>query len=121
MAVVPRLHRTLPASLLAVVLATVVVEAAGLDVAQIGSLPGSLPLPALPSVGLDELSGLFTAALAVAVLAALESLLSAKVADGMADMPRHDPDRELFGQGLANIAYRCSAACPRPVPSPARR
>jgi SulP family sulfate permease len=104
MAVVPRIHRTLPASLLAVGLATVAVEAAGLDVAQIGSLPGTLPLPALPAVRLDELSGLFSAALAVAVLAALESLLSAKVADGMADMPRHDPDRELFGQGLANLA-----------------
>ena len=51
----------------------------------------------------DQISSLFTAALAVAALAALESLLSAKVADGMADMPRHDPDRELFGQGLANI------------------
>ena len=38
------------------------------------------------------------------MLAAIESLLSAKVADGMADGPRHNPDRELFGQGLANIA-----------------
>jgi SulP family sulfate permease len=40
----------------------------------------------------------------VAFLASLESLLSARVADGMQDTPRHDPDRELFGQGLANIA-----------------
>ena len=37
------------------------------------------------------------------MLAAIESLLSAKVADGMADIGRHDPDRELFGQGLANL------------------
>jgi MFS superfamily sulfate permease-like transporter len=49
-------------------------------------------------------SDLFSAALAVAALAALESLLSAKVADGMADAPKHDPDRELFGQGTANVA-----------------
>ena len=42
-------------------------------------------------------------AFAVAALAALESLLSAKVADGMADGRAHDPDRELFGQGLANL------------------
>ena len=48
--------------------------------------------------------GLLSAAVAVALLAALESLLSAKVADGMADNGRHDPDRELFGQGLANLA-----------------
>jgi SulP family sulfate permease len=40
----------------------------------------------------------------VAFLAALESLLSARVADGMTDAPRHDPDRELFGQGMANVA-----------------
>ena len=52
----------------------------------------------------QRLSDLFGAAFAVAALAAIESLLSAKVADGMADMPRHDPDRELFGQGLANLA-----------------
>ena len=44
-----------------------------------------------------------SAGFAVAVLAAIESLLSAKVADGMVDHPRHDPDRELFGQGLANL------------------
>jgi len=40
----------------------------------------------------------------VALLAAIESLLSAEVADGMADVGRSDPDRELFGQGLANLA-----------------
>lgn len=104
MAVVPRLHRSLPASLMAVVAATVVGEVADLAVPRIGALPSSLPLPALPSADLGEISTLFSAALAVAVLAALESLLSAKVADGMADTSRHDPDRELFGQGLANIA-----------------
>jgi SulP family sulfate permease len=103
MAVLPRLHRSLPASLLAVAAATIVAEVGSLDVPRIGTLPSSMPLPSLPSVPADQISSLFTAALAVAALAALESLLSAKVADGMADMPRHDPDRELFGQGLANI------------------
>ena len=49
-------------------------------------------------------SQLFGAALAVAALAAIESLLSARVADGMADGERMDPDRELLGQGLANLA-----------------
>lgn len=103
MVVAPRLHRSLPASLLAVAAATVTAEALDLQVARIGSLPASLPLPALPPVSVDQVSTLFSAALAVAILAALESLLSAKVADGMADTPRHDPDRELFGQGLANL------------------
>ncbi len=103
MVVGPKLRRSLPASLLAVVAATVVAEVAGLDVTRIGALPSSLPLPSLPSLSPARVSELMGPALAVAALAALESLLSAKVADGMADQPRHDPDRELVGQGLANV------------------
>ncbi len=99
----PRLRRSLPVSLIGVVAATVLAEAASLDVARIGALPSSLPTPSLPSLSPTRVSELFSAALAIALLAALESLLSAKVADGMADQPRHDPDRELFGQGLANL------------------
>lgn len=104
MVALPRVHRSLPASLLAVVVATLVARIGDLDVARIGSLPSSLPLPALPDVSVQRVSDLFGAAFAVAALAAIESLLSAKVADGMADTRRHDPDRELFGQGLANVA-----------------
>ena len=101
-AALPRVHRSLPAGLLAVAVVTCVVEVSGADVARIGSLPSSLPLPALPELGnAPELVG---AAAVVAFLAGLESLLSARVADGMSDAPRHDPDRELFGQGLANVA-----------------
>jgi SulP family sulfate permease len=99
----PRVHRSVPGSLVAVVVATAVSEIAHLDVPRIGSLPSSLPLPALPSFSGSTLSDLFGAAFAVAALAAIESLLSAKVADGMSDAQRHDPDRELFGQGLANL------------------
>lgn len=96
-----RLHRAAPASLLGVAVATVVAQALDLGVARIGALPSSLPSPSLPSTG--ALGALVGPAMAVAVLAALESLLSARVADGMADGPRHDPDRELFGQGVANV------------------
>ena len=102
--VVPRIHRGLPASLLAVVVATAVAEIVDARVDVIGSLPSSLPLPSLPDISMDRLSSLFGSALAVAALAALESLLSAKVADGMAGAGRHDPNRELVGQGLANLA-----------------
>lgn len=104
MLVAPRLHRSLPASLLAVVVASSVAALAGWDVAQIGTLPSSLPLPSLPPVSGGRMGDLLGAAFAVAALVAIESLLSAKVADGMADTGRHDPDRELFGQGLANLA-----------------
>jgi sulfate permease, SulP family len=98
----PRLHRSLPASLLAVAAATIVAQAWSLDIARIGSLPDTLPAPSFPSVSTGRISELFSAAFAVALLGALESLLSAKVADGLADTGLHDPDRELFGQGLAN-------------------
>ena len=100
----PHWNRTIPSSLVAVIAATLVVSVASLDVATIGALPGSLPLPSLPIIEVSQLGPLFSASLAVALLAALESLLSAKVADGMASAGRrYDPDRELFGQGLANI------------------
>lgn len=104
MVLLPKLHRSLPAPLLAVGAATMLAEAAGLDLARIGSIPAGLPAPSLPSVAASDLPGLFSAALAVAALAGIESLLSAKVADGMADGDAHDPDRELVGQGVANVA-----------------
>jgi sulfate permease, SulP family len=104
MVVLPRLHRSLPASLLAVAAATLLAEVASLDVARVGSIPAALPTPSFPAVSLDGIGALVPAAVAVAALAGLESLLSARVADGMSDGPRHDPDRELFGQGLANVA-----------------
>jgi len=93
-----------PFSLLGVVGATVLVEVARLDVAQIGTLPAGLPAPSLAFVDLGAVGSLLPAAFAVCALAALESLLSATVADGMTVGQRHDPDRELFGQGLANLA-----------------
>jgi SulP family sulfate permease len=104
MAVLPRLHHGLPASLAAVVAATGVAEAAGLDVARIGHIPAGVPAPGLPALSGGHVAQLASAVVAVAALAAIESLLSAKVADGMADGEPHDPDRELVGQGLANVA-----------------
>ncbi|WP_052667198.1 SulP family inorganic anion transporter [Nitriliruptor alkaliphilus] len=72
-------------------------------VARIPAIPTGLPVPALPSVAGLGATELVRAALVIAVLAALESLLSAVVADGMTIDERHDPERELFGQGIANI------------------
>ncbi|KUL40851.1 SulP family inorganic anion transporter [Streptomyces regalis] len=100
-----RWRPTVPFSILAVIAATVVAQAAGLDAAKpIGDLPAGLPAPTLSFLDLGSLSTLLAPAVAVAALAALESLLSASVADGMTVGQKHDPDRELFGQGLANIA-----------------
>jgi SulP family sulfate permease len=102
MVVVPRIHRSLPASLIAVAAATLVAEIAGLSIERIGAIPAGLPSPVLPD--LTRLPELVSPILAVAALGAIESLLSAKVADGMADGEPYDPDRELVGQGLANVA-----------------
>jgi sulfate permease, SulP family len=93
-----------PFSLVGVALATLVAELAPVDLARVGALPAALPAPSLGFVDLGAVAGLVPSALAVAALAALESLLSATVADGMSVNERHDPDRELFGQGLANLA-----------------
>jgi SulP family sulfate permease len=103
MLAVGRLRPALPSSLLAVVAATGLAEVAGLEVTRVGRLPTGLPAPRLPDVPWAHLGDLLLPALAVALLAALESLLSATVADAMSVSERHDPDRELFGQGLANL------------------
>ncbi|MEW2516625.1 SulP family inorganic anion transporter [Actinacidiphila alni] len=94
-----------PLSIVGVVGATVVAQACHLTAAPpIGDLPSGLSAPSLGFLDLSVLGSLLAPAVAVAALAALESLLSATVADGMTVGQRHDPDRELFGQGIANIA-----------------
>jgi SulP family sulfate permease len=70
---------------------------------EFGKMPRSLPLPHWPSLSFEEWRALIPAAMTVAVLGAIESLLSAVVADGMID-DRHDSNQELMGQGIANIA-----------------
>jgi len=109
-AALPRLHRTLPAGLIAVAVTTAVAHLAGVSVPVLGALPTSLPAPSVPSF--TNVMPLLGPALTVAFLAALESLLSAQVADGMSDSPRYDPDRELFGQGLANIVSGIGGGMP---------
>ncbi|MFF2013483.1 SulP family inorganic anion transporter [Streptomyces sp. NPDC058195] len=100
-----RLRPTVPFSIVAVIAATVVVEVFRPSGARpIGALPSGLPVPSLDFLDTAALGTLLAPAVAVAALAALESLLSATVADGMTVGQQHDPDRELFGQGVANLA-----------------
>lgn len=99
-----RLRPGLPVALPAVIVVTIVVTQTGADVVLIGMLPSGLPAPSLPAIPWSHLSSLMAPAIAVAALAALESLLSATVADAMCVGERHDSNRELFGQGLANLA-----------------
>jgi SulP family sulfate permease len=99
----------LPFSLIAVTVATLAAQVTHLPVARIGALPATLPAPSLAFLHPHAVPALAGAAVAVAALAALESLLCASVADAMyaaghpGPVRRHDPDRELFGQGIANL------------------
>ena len=103
---IPGLGRV-PAPLVAMLAATAVQAAGQFDgVATIGSafgnIPRSLPSPHWPEIGLTEVIQLVGPAFAIALLGAIESLLTAVVADGMTGA-RHDPNQELIGQGVANV------------------
>ncbi|WP_132999454.1 SulP family inorganic anion transporter [Luteimonas arsenica] len=103
---IPRLSRV-PGPLIAMVVATAVAALFDLPgVATIestfGAIPRSLPSLQLPSIGFDSVMLLLPSAFTIAMLGAIESLLSAVVADGMAGT-RHDSNQELVGQGIANI------------------
>jgi len=99
-------QRRVPGSIVALVLGTAAVALFSIHVETIGSRFGGIPegLPAfqLPSLSWQNIHHLFQPSLTIALLAAIESLLCAVVADGMID-DRHDSNQELIAQGLANI------------------
>ncbi len=103
MLIAARWRPGIPVSLAAVAIVTVVTAVGHIDVPLIGQIPTGLPRPEFPTVAVSHLSALVIPAIAVAALAALESLLSATVADAMTVGERHDSNRELFGQGIANL------------------
>lgn len=101
----PYIYPSIPASLVGLVLATVVTVSFHFDIPTIGTIPQSLPLPhGIPHWNDPKLlRELFRPALALAALGSIESLLSAVVADGMTVSEKHNSNRELIGQGIANI------------------
>jgi SulP family sulfate permease len=95
----------IPISLLSVAVAAVLSVTMGFEVETIGDLPARIGNLSFDFLNSSDYLALVPSAIAVAALAALESLLSAKVADKMrGGGEQHDSNRELFGQGLANIA-----------------
>jgi sulfate permease, SulP family len=103
----PRISKRVPGSIVAVVVATLVVSVFGLPVEIIGSKFGGIPT-GLPHLSLSQFQPelivpLLPSALTVAMLAAIESLLSAVVADSMSG-DRHNSNMELLAQGIANVA-----------------
>ena len=103
--------KKLPGSLIAIILMTVVVlllkQYAGVDsVETIGdrfSISNKLPDAEMPSISWNVIKGLVSPAITIAILGAIESLLSATVADGVIG-DRHDSNTELIAQGVANLA-----------------
>ncbi|MEG0307707.1 MAG: SulP family inorganic anion transporter [Clostridium sp.] len=102
----PKINKTIPGSVIVLVVATVVVQLFNLPVETIGSryqeISSSIPLPGLPKMDIETIKVLVKPAMTIAILAAIESLLSAVVADGMID-DKHDSNMELIAQGLGNI------------------
>ena len=96
-----------PGTVIALVLATLTARVLGLQVETIGSrfggIPQSLPGFELPSFDWAGVKQLLMPTLTIALLGAIESLLCARVADNMSDLPRHDPNQELMAQGVANF------------------
>ncbi|MBI1363625.1 MAG: sulfate permease [Proteobacteria bacterium] len=96
----------MPAAIVGVVVASAAVALLNLPVETIGSrfggLPSAIPTPQLPVFSLEKIQTVFPDAITIALLAAIESLLSAMIADGMTG-ERHKSNTELIGQGVANI------------------
>jgi SulP family sulfate permease len=102
-----RYFRKIPGAIAALLLGTGVVVAFGIPVETIGTrfggIPSGLPMITLPQFQLNVIPALISPALAVALLGAIESLMSAVVADRMSG-DKHNPNVELVAQGIANIA-----------------
>ena len=103
----PKLERRIPGPFVALIVTTILVQLFHLPVetigARFGAIHAGLPLPQLPHVTIPLLGALIGPAFTIALLAAIESLLSAVVADGMIG-GRHRSNIELVAQGVANIA-----------------
>ena len=97
----------IPGPVVALVSMTVVASWFALPVETIGSrfgeIPRTLPALALPAFSWDSAKQLLIPTLTIALLGAIESLMCARIADNVTDLPRHDPNQELMAQGLANM------------------
>lgn len=96
----------IPAPIIVIILSSLIVYIFGLPVETIGSkfgaLPSMLPNPSIPPFSLEKIRAVFPDAITMALLGAIESLLSCVVADGMTG-DRHHSNKELMAQGIANI------------------
>lgn len=102
----PKISHKIPAPLVVIIFVTVIVQIFDIKVdtiqSRFGAVPITLPAPQLPHITWEKITGVFSPAITIALLGAIESLLSAVVADGMI-RSRHRSNMELVAQGVANI------------------
>ena len=101
----PKVSKKIPGSLIAIITTTLIVKFGNLPVKTIGDLytiKAGLPEFSMPGITLELISSLISPAFTIAILAAIESLLSCVVSDTMTGS-RHNPNAELIGQGVGNI------------------
>ena len=101
----PKISEKIPGSLIAVIVGIVMVKGIGMHVNTIGDLytiSNALPKPVMPDFSLETVGRMLPDAFTIAILAAIESLLSCVVADGMVNS-RHRSNMELVAQGAGNI------------------
>jgi SulP family sulfate permease len=98
----PKVSRFVPSPLVALLLGTAIAWWFRLDIATIGEIPSSLPVPSLPSFATSEIGRIFGLGLALAALGTIDSLLTSIVADSLT-RKKHDSNRELIGQGIGNM------------------
>src|SRR3712207_4528950 len=102
----PKVNKTIPGSLIALIISTVIVSIFNMPVETIGSrfgqISSNISVINLNGINLDTMRSLIQPAITIAILAGIESLLSAVVADGMVG-DKHNSNTELIAQGLANV------------------
>ena len=100
--ILPRFTRKVPASLIALVVVTAASVVFGVNAPRIGAIPAGLPALVIPELTFDQAGLVVAAAIQLAALGAIDTLLSALLADSLTKS-HHDSNRELIGQGIGNI------------------
>ncbi len=96
------ISKKIPASLIALLIASTASVVLNLKIPRIGEIPSQLPVPALPMIDMSMLTVILGGAVTIALLGAIDSLLTSLIADKILNS-HHNSNKELVGQGLGNI------------------
>ena len=110
----PKITKAIPSTLVALISMTIVTTFIGLEVAVIGTIPSSLPelkIGAIASIHTSDITLIIELALTLALLGAIDSLLTSVIADNITKT-KHHSNRELVGQGIGNIMASCIGGLP---------